>query len=431
MTAPPAKKITRKELAERCGVSPLTVWRVFQGMADVAPETAARVRAMAAEVGMALPEGAPPPPPQQPAGAVTLRMVAERAGVGVMTVSRVINDEAQVAPATAARVRQAAGELGYDPHRQHRARGLVRQRHGRHTLNRTLGVFLPPAFSTGDEKGYFGRLFDGIMVTAMEEEFSVVTSYTGLPIRGTALPDFALTKTLPTAYAHGDVDGAILMAGETELANVAGLLRAEPHFAARPLVTLLTPHAGASAVLTDDGAGAAAATAHLLELGHRQILHFWDSPIVTHLYSARLAGCRQAIRAYGLDPDACLHAVAWDWNHQEESLQSLLALLRATPAITAILAQQDRMAGLLYEVLPAAGFRIPEELSLVGFDDAEPIRVGRGENLLTSVRVPLTEVGQEGTRLLIRQILTSNPEPEAVTLPTVLVVRGTTAPARR
>lgn len=109
----------------------------------------------------------------------------------------------------------------------------------------------------------------------------------------------------------------------------------------------------------------------------------------------------------------------------------VLSLLAHHPEITALLARNDYEAVLIWQALAPAGWRVPQDVSLVGFDDASQIPDASGADTLTTVHSPLREIGMEGARLLLRQLLAGESMPHCTVLPTHLVVRRTTGPPRR
>jgi DNA-binding LacI/PurR family transcriptional regulator len=100
--------------------------------------------------------------------------------------------------------------------------------------------------------------------------------------------------------------------------------------------------------------------------------------------------------------------------------------MRAHPEVTAILGWNDGVALHAWYTLEAAGWRIPGEISLIGFDDAAAMPGPDGRNLLTTVRVPLREIGEEAARLITARVTGALPTDEHRTLPTELILRGST-----
>ncbi len=106
--------------------------------------------------------------------------------------------------------------------------------------------------------------------------------------------------------------------------------------------------------------------------------------------------------------------------------------LQRNPRITAIVSMNDLFALDIYTALQQDNVRVPDEMSLVGFDDVETIlNPETRENILTTVRMPQEEIGREAARLLIRQVEGDATTPTSTVLPTTLIVRNTTAPPRR
>jgi LacI family transcriptional regulator len=423
------KAVTIKMISERCCVCRQTVHRALKGMSDVSSETAERIRLTALEMGYQVPDISPQEELYQPRRqqqSATLRMVAERAGVGVITASRAMKNDIKVKPDTTALVHKAAKELGYNPAHQKNARQLLMQRHGISVLNKIIGIFFPPHFSI--DYYFLGQIFDGAMTEAMNKQFSLVTSYDHY-LEPSDKQNSLMLNSLPTVYSYGDVDAAIIFSDAGSNRNIIKLLRQEVNFGNRPVTTILSKFDYASAILVDDYGGEYAAVEHLLNLGHRSILHFWVGTEWNYQYSRRHEGCLDALKYHQVDHTKCLYniGIKWNWDYMDLSMQYVTAYLRSHPEVTAILALNDRMAVFMFDALQEAGFRIPQDISLIGFDDIHAIRRKRIENILTTVRVPLVELGAEACRLIINQAMHNSTEYETVILPTELIIRGTTS----
>lgn len=372
------------------------------------------------------------------ARATTMRDIAVQCGVSIWTVSLALRHDPRVSAATAERVLAAANTLGYDPAIHQAARRLVSKRLGQPVLNNVIGLLLPPHFQTAN---YFAFTSLGVLDVLATAGYAVLTTYAHLPTQPT-------TPNFPPIYTRGEVDGVISMGyflGDPLIQR----LRANPGFANRPMVSLILPRDGCSSVMTDDRAGAYAATTHLLELGHRHILHSYD-PAQVPLMTERLAGAQQAMRDAGFDPERNLHYTDKlffgnlnpphhlrlpDLTSDDQldvvarhHLESLVAYLKAHPEVTAILAYNDPTARRIWYMLQQRGLRVPEDISLIGFDDTDAIPDEYGRNVLTTVRLPLELVGQEGARLIIRRLTGEAEEQTHLVLPTELVIRSSTAP---
>ena len=164
--------------------------------------------------------------------------------------------------------------------------------------------------------------------------------------------------------------------------------------------------------------------------------------IPTELEPERTAGTRRALEEFGLDPHRHLHFLrlhapwlATDWTKRRSQFTSdpedrahrrqLLALLHAHPEITGILAWNDNVAREVWYTLAEAGRRVPEEISLLGFDDTDALPDDVGQNQLASVHIPLYEIGQQGgIYLLVRtnRASAANTVRNAIALPIELSI---------
>lgn len=348
---------------------------------------------------------------------VTLKDIANVVGVSLNTVSKIMRgDDANYHADTIARVRAVARELGYDPALHHAARRLAMTRSPHALLNHAVGLFFPTDVLRDP---YYVTLFLALLDHWGQIGYSVIaTLYTT-----------AQDRILPPLYERGDVDAAILI-GHTDLQErVSEELRRLPNFGTRPLLSLIEPIQECSAVLVDDLAGGYLACDHLLAAGHRHLLCFAD--LASYPHQQRLAGCCQAYVDYGLDPKCFLHRTLWNPNDQAASVQAMRSALREHPGITALLAPSDASVLLITDVLRQLGRQVPRDISLVGYDDSAPLLDEAGDNMLTTIRVPLCTMAQHAVHLL-HQYMTTAPttQPEIVRLPVELIVRKSTAPLR-
>jgi LacI family transcriptional regulator len=112
------------------------------------------------------------------------------------------------------------------------------------------------------------------------------------------------------------------------------------------------------------------------------------------------------------------------------SSNPLLKTLRQHQEITAIITQSDNLALVVHHILTQHHLRVPEDISLIGFDDTTPICDNQFRNILTTVRVPLQQLGQAAAQLMIDQLTSSSKKVVRKALPTKLIIRNTTAPPR-
>ena len=364
---------------------------------------------------------------------LTLRDVAQRCGVGTSTVSYALRGDHHVSEAVRARILAVAAEMGYDPASQEAARRLVERRTRRRLATQVVALMFPPAFT---HDPYFTDIFNGIIDELSLAENDVVL------IRG-AGPDGPMPAS--PSLRRGDVDGLII-AGPSNVEQIAAL-RALPYFGHRPIAFLGWPLPMCSNVLIDDEDGTYRAARHLLDLGHRYFLQFlaWGN-----VRERRLGGVIRALWEFGLDPArhlvvAQLDKPCWitadfptarlttvEMRAQGEAHRAMPGeFLAQHPEITAVIAWNDGTARHLWQLLTQAGRRIPDEISLVGFDDKFAILDEEGHNLLTTVRVPLEQQGREAARLLLAQVRADSVEPREIVLPVTLIERRSTGPAVR
>jgi DNA-binding LacI/PurR family transcriptional regulator len=180
-------------------------------------------------------------------------------------------------------------------------------------------------------------------------------------------------------------------------------------------------------VITDDVTGGCAATQHLLSLGHRRIGYVSDllnNPFNFTSSRDRFQGYQQALTEAGLPLRAEYHAQAP--HGRVEACRAAAQLLAQPDRPTAIFAASDTQALGVLEAARAQGLRVPEDLSVLGYDDIE-IAEYLG---LTTMRQRLFESGRRGVELLLAALSNPKAKPICEVLPAELVVRGTTAPPR-
>ncbi len=366
---------------------------------------------------------------------VTMRHIAERCGVTTATVSLALRQDARLSAATIARVQAVALELGYDRSQNQAARRMVMRRYGRDVVNQMIAVFLPRYFYKAN---YFAHLMEGIMDALTEHDFNPVIVELGLG--GDPRP-------LPPVFPNSEVDGVIMYGGGALPAR----LRAAQGFGQRPIVSVILPAEECSLVAADDEYGAYLATTHLLELGHRHFQSWFNENNGGAVMAIRRAGVLRALREWQLDPAVHLHDAAWymgtiippfhlalpDADHRDntgfrqEVQDEYIRYMRAHPEITAILASNDAYARRIWYLLRREGWRIPDDISIVGYDDTDPMPDEHGLNILTSVHLPLVEVGRGAGEQIIDSVLNHVALAPRLVLPPTLQVRASTAPAKR
>ncbi len=332
----------------------------------------------------------------------TIKEVATYAGVGVGTVSRVLNDHPAVTDDTRARVRAAIEVLDYEPNRA--ARALSRQRSG------IIAVVVP--FFT--QPSAIERL-RGVLAAIDDSPYEIVLF---------SMDHAERRRARLTRLQRGDLaDGLLLLSLRLDGEEARRLAHS-----AVPTVVVDADVAGLPTVVIDDVAGGRLAARHLLELGHRRIGYIGDAvdPRFGFTSSARRRqGLVLELAAAGLRLDPALvregpHGLAVARRLATELLQ-----LPGRP--TAVFAHADTQALGVMEAARELGLGVPEDVSIIGFDDVEAAHFTG----LTTVRQPLFESGQLGARRLL-DILDGNVDPSTrLELPLELVVRRSTGPVPR
>ena len=330
---------------------------------------------------------------------VTIRDVAKRAGVGVGTVSRVLNDHPSVREQTRRKVLAAIAELDYSPN------PLAR----RLSLGRTLTIAVIVPFFT--RPSFVGRL-RGIEYALAESKYDMIL----FNVETTAKRD-AYFRSVPRRER---VDGMLIISLSPRDAEVEHFLQTGV-----PTVLVDASHHRLSRAVIADVDGGRMATQHLVDLGHRRIGYVsdWLENQFNFVSSReRYQGYRQALEEAGIPFRPEYHRQG-EYG-RKEAREMALDLLSLPERPTAIFAASDTLAIGVMEAARDVGLHVPNDLSVIGYDDIEI-----SEYLhLTTIRQPLFVSGVEGVELLFEAIAASPSTPRRVVLPVELVVRGTTAP---
>jgi LacI family transcriptional regulator len=328
----------------------------------------------------------------------TIARVAQEAGVGVGTVSRVINGSASVSEATRRRVLDVVAELGYEPNATARALSTGR--------TRSVGVIAP----------FFTR-------PSVIERLRGVAPM--LAASGYQLVLFDVERPEQRAGVFrsviGRVDGLLSISLAPPKADLRRLAAA-----GIPVVLVDQAHDEVPSVIVDDVEGGRMATNHLLELGHRRIAFAGDTVDGVHGASAssrRCVGYQRALGDAGVPVRPDLVKLRPHGRAAAEIARDLLSL--KTPP-TAVFAASDLQALAMIEAFEALGALVPDDLSVVGFDDVELARYAG----LTTVSQPLEDSGTRGAELLLSALEGEDVLQARQHLSLELVVRGTTAPPR-
>ena len=329
---------------------------------------------------------------------VTIRDVAEQAGVSVATVSKVINDRYGVAADTYAKVRAVIAELGYEA-------SIVAQSLRNHRTN-VIGILV------ADIEPFSAELLKGAAKAMAGTGFELVVYSAG----GRAGDRVGWEQRYLSRLSGTLVDGAMIVTP-----TVVDVQYGAP-------VVAVDPHTGSSTLATVDSdnlRGAELAVEHLLALGHRRIAMVTGRPDLESA-ARRERGYRDALTTAGLGVDeALLEVGAYEAAESAQAAQRLLAL---PDPPTAIFAANDTSAIAVIAVAQELGVRVPEDLSVVGFDNVSESALCSPP--LTTVEQRIHEMGAQAMAMLVRLIRGEAVEQTHVTLDTRLVVCATTAERR-
>ena len=337
--------------------------------------------------------------------------VAREAGVSKTAVSFAFNSPDRLAPETASRIRDVAVSLGYRPHPV--ARMLTQRR------TMTIGVLTPQALAVIFSNPFFGAFFEGVALAAEAEGYAL---HFISPLRG----------SLARAMDHATVDGVVAVGlsarhPEVEQIRAAGVPLVMVDSSALP---------DQPTVDIDDEGGARAAAQHLIAMGHTDLLIVGVEPPFPGtaaqlepdgVMGRRLRGYRAAALAAGIEIVPASFVVA------PASIDGGMAAFRRawTSGLrpTGVLAMSDAIAVGVLRAARDEGLRVPEDISVVGFDDLDLSQFT--DPPLTTVHQPIRLKGESAVRLLMSVVERRDPFPQQVRLETRLVIRGSSGPAPR
>lgn len=354
-------------------------------------------------------------------GRVRIADVARAAGVSKTAVSFALNSPERISAETARRIRSVAADLGYRPDPV--ARMLTSG------ATSTIGILSPQPLGEVFSNPFFATFVEGVAATAENHGLSLLLIS---PLHG----------SLSKAVGRATVDGMVVLGISGRDATVEAL-----HRAGVPVVIVDAPAAANQpAVEADDEEGACLAARHLAALGHRELLVLSVEPPSTGgdvteapVAVRRMRGYRAGLAAFdvSLRPEQVIVAAATI----EDGERATLDAWQAGSRPTAILAMSDAAAAGALQAAGQLSLRVPQDLSIVGFDDLPLARLTAPP--LTTVHQPIRRKGEEAARLLVEALasrppsgprsgLDASPGPSAPrrVLTTSLIVRGSTGPVR-
>ena len=342
--------------------------------------------------------------------AVTIKHVAAEAGVSLQTVSRVINDEPNVRPAMQARVQAAIDKLGYVP-----SRAAQRMSGSRSYLilaindrDRTIADW-----QARQGSDWVDQMLLGGMLKCAEFGYRMIFELVDTH-------SDHVERELGAAIAALQPDGIILTPPHSENPQITGLL-AERRI---PFARIGSKESGPGIAMTmGDEHSARLATEHLIALGHQRIGFVAGSDEYS-LSQWRIDGWRDAMTAAGFETDGL--CAQGDFGYASGVIAANALLMRDLPP-TAIIASSDQMALAALDTAVQRGLHVPDDLSLVSFDNSPVVRFSDPQ--LTAVDQPIAATFSKAVELLIRNGDAAAPD-QPVVIASSLVVRGSTAPPR-
>lgn len=334
--------------------------------------------------------------------AATIHDVAKKAGVGIGTVSSVLNNSRPVNEATRQKVLAAIAELDFVPNPSGRRLSMGK--------THTIGVVIP-FFTIASQV----ERLRGVMSVVAGSEYDI-NLFTVETVS-------QRNKVLQTVPRRGRIDGLLIFSINPTEADLRRIRQENV-----PTVLVEASHPKLPHIYLDDVTAARKAVEYLIELGHQKIAYisdYLDDPFGSFFSRNRYTGYCQALAAANIPLRPEYHRQGWFG--REEGRQMTTELLKLPDPPTAIFAFSDELALGVLEAARDLDIEVPGDLSVVGYDDIELATFAQ----LTTVRQQLFESGVQGVELLLETIEDPDAPPVHLELPTELIVRCTTAAPRQ
>ncbi len=333
----------------------------------------------------------------------TIKDVAKKANVSIATVSFVINDSKPISEETKKRVLKAIKELNYHPSKS--AISLVSGKTG------NIGFILTDDHFLRTEP-FYTTIFLGTEFEARSEGYYILLT--------SIKPDFSEEDPLPRFILNKSVDG-IIIAGKIPHTLIE---RISAYKLPTVFIDYIPPTNSYPLVLIDNIQGALLATNHLIDLGHTNIA-FIGGDIGHPSLSHRLYGYKQALENANIPVKNNLIVIDAKYPDKQNGFNSAKKLFSKNKNVTAVFACNDAMAIGVLHYLNDNGYKVPQDVSLVGFDDVEADIMLHPP--LTTIRVPKIEMGVEALKLIVSSVKSKKSLPKKVLVPVELIVRESTS----
>lgn len=330
-------------------------------------------------------------------------LVAERVNCSISTVSNVLNNKGRFSQATKEAVLKAVKELQYRPNSV--GRSLRMQR------TETLGLLFYPSCAQVFRNPYYAEVMEGLEEELLNAGYHLLLAGHEMSTRSSETPDFVI---------RGKVDGLILLG-----AFPSSIIRSYSELNVPTLLLDSNANWPLDSIVSDGFSAEVNMVKHLHDLGHRKILmlayKMEDSNI-----DQRVKGFRAGLAQVGLP--AGQETVLRDYISHDDIYPVLRKRLKSASAPTAIVANNDTLAVAMMSRLVADGFRIPEDVSIVGYDD--DAMAPAAQPPLTTIRVDKAKLGRTGAQMILKRLDSPDTPVAKLMLPTELVLRQSVADLR-
>jgi len=332
----------------------------------------------------------------------TIKDVAKEAKVSIATVSLVINNNNRISQDTSKKVLRVVKKLNYQPSRS--ARGLVSKKTG------NIGFILTEEHFLRSEP-FYSKIFLGIEFEARIHDYYILLA--------TVSPSFSNGDSLPRFITERNFDG-IIIAGKVPSDLIYSILKYN-----MPLVFVdySLMNGDYPTVLTDNIKGGVLATNYLIENGHKNIA-FIGGEISHPSIMERLQGYKLALERAELNSNDEVVITNDDNLSRKNGCSAAEILLERTKDVTAIFSANDSIAIGVMQCLNNKGIKVPDDISVIGFDDLQADLLL--DPPLTTVRVPKIDMGTEAIQLLFGIINKENIKAKKILVPVELIIREST-----
>jgi len=335
----------------------------------------------------------------------TIYDLAKKTGFSITTVSKALNNYKDVSEKTRAKILQAAAEMDYLPNAH--AQSLSTKK------SWAIGVMFSEANEVGMKHPFFNGIIESFRHATEEHGYDLIFASRNLRNRDMSYLEH---------FKHRAVDGIVVVCSDRMDEQVQELMQSDI-----PIVVVDMDSANCSVVYSDNTEGARMAVNYLYELGHRHIAHIAGDTSID-AGAARVKGYELAMQTLDL-PIQPGYLVNAGFFSVEEGKQAMEKLLQLASPPTAVFVAGDQMAIGAIEAVHEHGLRVPEDISIIGYDDIEMIKYITPK--LTTIRQDTDEIGEAAAELLIEQMTAKERRTERRVIPVTLIERASCAPVKK